>query len=100
MKKEDHGSQHQQPQRMHGGGGLDMPPGFRFNPSDEEIITFYLTPKVQQRSFTCAAIGEVDLNGAEPWELPGMFTHTCTSYLAYGHKLVSCILSTQIAWCR
>ncbi|PVH36963.1 hypothetical protein PAHAL_6G210600 [Panicum hallii] len=56
---------------MHGGGGLDMPPGFRFNPSDEEIITFYLTPKVQQRSFTCAAIGEVDLNGAEPWELPG-----------------------------
>ncbi|PUZ51576.1 hypothetical protein GQ55_6G199100 [Panicum hallii var. hallii] len=65
------GDQHQQPQRMHGGGGLDMPPGFRFNPSDEEIITFYLTPKVQQRSFTCAAIGEVDLNGAEPWELPG-----------------------------
>lgn len=68
------GDQHQQqePQVMHvGGGGLEMPPGFRFNPSDEEIITFYLTPKVQQRSFTCAAMGEVDLNRTEPWELPG-----------------------------
>ncbi|RLN21870.1 hypothetical protein C2845_PM07G04020 [Panicum miliaceum] len=69
------GDQHQQPpqqqQRMSGGGGLNMPPGFRFNPRDEEIITFYLTPKVQQRSFTCAAIGEINLNGVEPWELPG-----------------------------
>jgi len=86
--------QQQEPQVMHvGGGGLEMPPGFRFNPSDEEIITFYLTPKVQQRSFTCAAMGEVDLNRTEPWELPGTYTHMCTSYLAHECKVVSCILS-------
>ncbi|XP_022679478.1 protein CUP-SHAPED COTYLEDON 1 [Setaria italica] len=51
-------------------GNLELPPGFRFHPSDEEIITFYLTPKVLQRSFTCVAIGEVNLNRTEPWELP------------------------------
>ncbi|OEL14884.1 NAC domain-containing protein 100 [Dichanthelium oligosanthes] len=57
---------------MSGGGDLKLPPGFRFYPSDEEIITFYLMPKVHQRNFTCAAIGEADLNRTEPWELPGM----------------------------
>ncbi|CAL5081039.1 unnamed protein product [Urochloa decumbens] len=49
---------------------LELPPGFCFYPSDEEIITSYLTPKVHQRSFTCIPIKEVDLNRTEPWELP------------------------------
>ncbi|XP_062183496.1 NAC domain-containing protein 20-like [Phragmites australis] len=53
-----------------GGGGLDLPPGFRFHPTDEEIITSYLTPKVLDRSFTTTAIGEVDFNRFEPWDLP------------------------------
>ncbi|WVZ77051.1 hypothetical protein U9M48_024953 [Paspalum notatum var. saurae] len=48
---------------------LDLPPGFRFHPSDEEIITFYLMPKVVQRGFTCTAIREVDLHKIEPWDL-------------------------------
>ncbi|XP_006645428.1 NAC domain-containing protein 92-like [Oryza brachyantha] len=50
----------------------ELPPGFRFHPTDEEIITFYLTPKVlDSRGFCVAAIGEVDLNKCEPWDLPG-----------------------------
>ncbi|CAM0879418.1 unnamed protein product [Alopecurus aequalis] len=50
---------------------LELPPGFRFHPTDEEIIIFYLTPKVLDRTFVATAIGEVDLNKCEPWELPG-----------------------------
>ncbi|CAO2209263.1 unnamed protein product [Urochloa humidicola] len=67
------GDQHQrqQPKGIKIGSNLELPPGFRFNPRDEEIITFYLKPKVQQRSFTCIPIGEVDLNKTEPSELPG-----------------------------
>ncbi|CAO2192402.1 unnamed protein product [Urochloa humidicola] len=49
---------------------LELPPGFRYYPSDEEIITSYLTPKVHHKSFTCIPIKEVDLNRTEPWELP------------------------------
>ncbi|KAJ1283012.1 hypothetical protein BS78_03G095000 [Paspalum vaginatum] len=56
--------------QQQGTDSLNLPPGFRFHPRDEEIITFYLTPKVLQRGFTCAAIGEVDLNKTEPWDLP------------------------------
>ncbi|KAI4347185.1 hypothetical protein L6164_008020 [Bauhinia variegata] len=49
----------------------NLPPGFRFHPTDEELITFYLTRKVSDNSFTSKAIAVVDLNKSEPWDLPG-----------------------------
>ncbi|XP_008792523.1 NAC domain-containing protein 100-like [Phoenix dactylifera] len=49
---------------------LDLPPGFRFHPTDEEIITHYLSAKVMNPSFSARAMGEVDLNKCEPWDLP------------------------------
>ncbi|XWS24629.1 hypothetical protein CRYUN_Cryun28dG0119000 [Craigia yunnanensis] len=47
-----------------------LPPGFRFHPTDEELITFYLASKVFKGSFCGVEIAEVDLNRCEPWELP------------------------------
>lgn len=52
---------------------IDLPPGFRFHPTDEELITHYLKPKVFNTFFSATAIGEVDLNKIEPWELPSKF---------------------------
>ncbi|XP_031262548.1 NAC domain-containing protein 87-like [Pistacia vera] len=49
---------------------IDLPPGFRFHPTDEEIISHYLTEKVMNSGFAACAIGEVDLNKCEPWDLP------------------------------
>ncbi|CAI9283015.1 unnamed protein product [Lactuca saligna] len=49
---------------------IDLPPGFRFHPTDEELISHYLYPKVSNINFSALAIGEVDLNKVEPWELP------------------------------
>ncbi|KAG6538278.1 NAC domain-containing protein 92-like [Zingiber officinale] len=49
---------------------MDLPPGFRFHPTDEEIATHYLTPKILDHAFSARAIGEADLNKFEPWELP------------------------------
>jgi hypothetical protein len=60
-----------------GGGGESkkkeesLPPGFRFHPTDEELITYYLRQKIADGSFTARAIAEVDLNKCEPWDLPG-----------------------------
>ncbi|KAK9669212.1 hypothetical protein RND81_13G116000 [Saponaria officinalis] len=51
---------------------MDLPPGFRFHPTDEELITNYLYPKVLDNHFIARAIGEVDLNKCEPWELPSL----------------------------
>ncbi|KAJ8540818.1 hypothetical protein K7X08_001634 [Anisodus acutangulus] len=47
-----------------------LPPGFRFHPTDEELITFYLASKVFNGTFCGIQIAEVDLNRCEPWELP------------------------------
>lgn len=49
---------------------MELPPGFRFHPSDAELITYYLNPKVLDGFFTTAVIGDVDLNKVEPWDLP------------------------------
>ncbi|KAM7495435.1 hypothetical protein LguiB_030044 [Lonicera macranthoides] len=49
----------------------NLPPGYRFHPTDEELITYYLLKKVLDGSFTGRAIADVDLNKCEPWELPG-----------------------------
>lgn len=54
-------------------GDAQLPPGFRFHPTDEELITYYLLKKVLDGSFTGRAIAEIDLNKCEPWELPGPY---------------------------
>ncbi|KAL2342487.1 hypothetical protein Fmac_003772 [Flemingia macrophylla] len=48
-----------------------LPPGFRFHPTDEELITYYLLRKVSDTAFTSKAVAVVDLNKSEPWDLPG-----------------------------
>ncbi|CAL9062317.1 unnamed protein product [Musa banksii] len=47
-----------------------LPPGFRFHPTDEELITHYLTNKITEADFGARAIADVDLNKCEPWDLP------------------------------
>ncbi|XP_062203463.1 NAC domain-containing protein 45-like [Phragmites australis] len=51
-------------------GDLFLPPGFRFHPTDEEVITSYLLQKFLNPNMDPRAIGEVDLNKCEPWDLP------------------------------
>ncbi|KAH7422890.1 hypothetical protein KP509_12G030600 [Ceratopteris richardii] len=54
-----------------GSGASWLPPGFRFHPTDEELVTFYLVNKIADPNFCDLAISEADLNKCEPWELPG-----------------------------
>ncbi|XP_062118129.1 NAC domain-containing protein 100 [Humulus lupulus] len=48
----------------------ELPPGFRFHPTDEELITYYLGRKISDSGFTPKAVAVVDLNKCEPWDLP------------------------------
>lgn len=48
-----------------------VPPGFRFHPTDEELLHYYLKKKVSFQKFDMEVIREVDLNKMEPWELQG-----------------------------
>lgn len=49
---------------------FEFPVGFRFHPTDEELINQYLVKKVDYNSFCAIAIAEVDMNKCEPWDLP------------------------------
>ncbi|KAG6584471.1 NAC domain-containing protein, partial [Cucurbita argyrosperma subsp. argyrosperma] len=55
---------------VHDESQIVLPPGFRFHPTDEELISQYLCKKVMDANFSCKPIGEVDLNKSEPWDLP------------------------------
>ncbi|KAG6528739.1 hypothetical protein ZIOFF_010924 [Zingiber officinale] len=46
-------------------------PGFRFHPTEEELIEFYLRRKVEGRRFNIDLIAFLDLYSYDPWELPG-----------------------------
>ncbi|KAF9663725.1 hypothetical protein SADUNF_Sadunf17G0081900 [Salix dunnii] len=47
-----------------------MLPGFRFHPTDEELVGFYLRRKIEQRSLPIELIKQVDIYKYDPWDLP------------------------------
>ncbi|KAL9996446.1 putative transcription factor NAM family [Helianthus debilis subsp. tardiflorus] len=50
---------------------VSLPPGFRFHPTDEELVAYYLKRKINGRKIELEVIPEVDLYKCEPWDLPG-----------------------------
>ncbi|KAG2327838.1 hypothetical protein Bca52824_010566 [Brassica carinata] len=50
---------------------LRLPPGFRFHPTDEELVVHYLSRKVTGSPLPGYVIPEIDICKAEPWDLPG-----------------------------
>ncbi|KAK4484883.1 hypothetical protein RD792_007484 [Penstemon davidsonii] len=61
MESTDSSTGSQQPQ---------LPPGFRFHPTDEELVVHYLKKKAASAPLPVAIIAEVDLYKFDPWELP------------------------------
>ncbi|KAJ0037542.1 hypothetical protein Pint_23780 [Pistacia integerrima] len=52
-------------------GVLRLPPGFRFHPTDEELVVQYLKRKVFAFPLPASIIPEVDVCKSDPWDLPG-----------------------------
>ena len=47
-----------------------MLPGFRFHPTDEELVGFYLKRKIQQKPLSIELIKQLDIYKYDPWDLP------------------------------
>eukprot|EP00262_Sarcandra_glabra_P021098 TRINITY_DN8716_c0_g1_i1.p1 TRINITY_DN8716_c0_g1~~TRINITY_DN8716_c0_g1_i1.p1 ORF type:complete len:598 (+),score=114.19 TRINITY_DN8716_c0_g1_i1:242-2035(+) len=49
-----------------------LAPGFRFHPTDEELVSYYLRRKLYNKPFRFEAISVVDIYKFEPWDLPDL----------------------------
>ncbi|RZS10749.1 hypothetical protein BHM03_00042014 [Ensete ventricosum] len=57
-------------ERMNG-SDLVLPPGFRFHPTDEELVVHYLLRRCGAQPIPAPVVAEVDLYKYDPWQLPG-----------------------------
>ncbi|KAG6645603.1 NAC domain-containing protein 37-like isoform X1 [Carya illinoinensis] len=49
-----------------------VPPGFRFHPTDEELVGYYLRKKIASQKIDLDVIRDIDLYRIEPWDLQGI----------------------------
>uniref|UniRef100_A0A5B6ZP08 Putative NAC domain-containing protein 45 n=1 Tax=Davidia involucrata TaxID=16924 RepID=A0A5B6ZP08_DAVIN len=47
-----------------------LPPGFRFHPTDVELVKYYLKRKLMGKKFSFEAISELNIYKFSPWDLP------------------------------
>ncbi|KAL5709579.1 hypothetical protein ACHQM5_020254 [Ranunculus cassubicifolius] len=69
-------SQQQQPyhsDRMETRNWASLPPGFRFHPTDEELVLYYLKRKIcnNRGCLNLAIVAEIDIYKWDPQDLPG-----------------------------
>lgn len=50
-----------------------VPPGFRFHPTEEELVGYYLERKINSLSIDLDVIVDIDLYKMEPWDIQGMY---------------------------
>ncbi|XP_057490520.1 NAC domain-containing protein 30-like [Actinidia eriantha] len=48
-----------------------VPPGFRFHPTEEELVGYYLNRKVNAHKIDLDVIVDIDLYRMEPWDIQG-----------------------------
>lgn len=67
-----------------------VPPGFRFHPTDEELVDYYLRKKVASKRIEIDFIKDIDLYKIEPWDLLGLPNHIIfCNFLVKFFKLIS-----------
>lgn len=66
-------------------GQSQVPPGFRFHPTEEELLNYYLRKKVSYETIDLDVIRDVDLNKLEPWDIQGLLSFPFGNNLAIYH---------------
>lgn len=64
-------------------GQSQVPPGFRFHPTEEELLHYYLRKKITNVRIDLDVIREVDLNKLEPWDIQGETHHQVVHFSVY-----------------
>ncbi|CAH8342625.1 unnamed protein product [Eruca vesicaria subsp. sativa] len=65
---------------------LNLPAGFRFHPTDEELVKFYLCRRCASEPITVPVIAEIDLYKFNPWELPDKALYGEKEWYFFSHR--------------
>ncbi|KAK9048002.1 hypothetical protein SSX86_033036 [Deinandra increscens subsp. villosa] len=66
-----------------------VPPGFRFHPTDEELVDYYLRKKIASKRIDLDVIKDIDLYRIEPWDLQDLCklgTEEQNEWYFFSHK--------------
>lgn len=69
-----------------------VPPGFRFHPTEEELVGYYLKRKINSLKIDLDVIVEIDLYKMEPWDIQGIVItqlYTYNTYIIYMHNAIN-----------
>ena len=55
-----------------------VPPGFRFHPTEEELVGYYLRRKINSLKIDLDVIVDIDLYKMEPWDIQGNLLNKAT----------------------
>lgn len=58
-----------------GDNNVNLPPGFRFYPTDEELVVHFLHRKVTVLPCHPDVIPDLGLYPYDPWQLDGIYIH-------------------------
>ncbi|CAN8251737.1 unnamed protein product [Cochlearia groenlandica] len=65
---------------------LNLPAGFRFHPTDEELVKYYLCRRCASEPISVPVIAEIDLYKFNPWELPEMALYGEKEWYFFSHR--------------
>ncbi|KAK7345762.1 hypothetical protein VNO77_16373 [Canavalia gladiata] len=66
--------------------GASLPPGFRFYPSDEELVLHYLYKKITNEEVLKGTLMDIDLHTCEPWQLPEVAKLNATEWYFFSFR--------------
>ncbi|CAA2959025.1 nac domain-containing 104 [Olea europaea subsp. europaea] len=69
-----------------GDNNFNLPPGFRFNPSDEELVVHFLHRKASPLPYHPDIIPDLDLRPYDPWELDGKAMREGNKWYYYSRR--------------
>lgn len=67
-------------------GQSKVPPGFRFHPTEEELLQYYLKKKISFQEIDLDVIRDIDLNKLEPWDIQGNSFLQIIFYFNYNYN--------------
>ena len=62
-------------------------PGFRFHPTDEELVSFYLRRKIEKQLISLEFIKQIDIYKYDPWDLASMQYSLVWLFILIGKKV-------------